>query len=53
MIKEWWKTLDEGSKTGKFLTDFSKTFDCIDQNLLIAKLDVYGSEKRSLEFINS
>ena len=35
------------------LTDLSEAFDCIDHNLLIAKLNAYGFEKRSLEFIHS
>ena len=35
------------------LTDFSKAFDCIDHNLLIAKRNPYGFEKRSLEFVHS
>ena len=53
MVEKWRKTLDEGGKTGTVLTDLSKAFDCIDYNLLIAKLNAYGFEKRSLEFIHS
>ena len=47
MVEKWRKTLDEGGKTGTFLTDLSKTFGCIDHNLLIGKHDAYGSERRS------
>ena len=53
MVEKWRKTLDEGGKAGAVLTDLSKAFDCIDHNLLIAKLNGYGFEKRSLEFIHS
>ena len=53
MVEKWRKTLDEGGETGAVLTDLSKAFDCIDHNLLIAKLNAYGFEKRSLEFIHS
>ena len=53
MVEKWRKILDEGGETGAVLTDLSKAFDCIDHNLLIAKLNTYGFEKRSLEFIHS
>ena len=53
MIEKWHKTLDKGGETGAVLTDLSKAFDCIDHNLLIAKLDAYGSEKQSIDFLHS
>ena len=53
MVEKWRKTLDEGSETRAILTDLSKAFDCIDHNLLLAKLNVYGFEKRSINFIYS
>ena len=42
MIEKWRKTLNEGGETGSVLTDLSKPFNCIDHNLLIAKLNAYG-----------
>ena len=50
MIEKWCKTLYEHIKTGAVLTDFSQTFDCIDHNLLIVKLYVYGFEKQTISF---
>ena len=52
MVEMCRKTLDEGGETRAVLTDLSKAFDYIDHNLLIAKLNACGFEKRSLEFIH-
>ena len=53
MIEKWGKTLDKGGETGAVLTDLSEAFDCIDHDLLIAKLDAYGFEKQSIDFLHS
>ena len=53
MVEKWRKTLDGGGETGAVLTDLSKAFDCIDHNLLIAKLNAYGFDKQSINFIYS
>ena len=53
MIKKWPKTLDKGGETGPVLTDLPKAFDCIDHNLLIAKLDAYGFDRQSIDFVHS
>ena len=42
-----------GRETGAALTNLSKAFEYIDDNLLIAKLDVYGFEKQSINFLHS
>ena len=39
MLEKWRKTLDNHNIAGALLTDLSKAFDCINHNLLIAKLD--------------
>ena len=52
MIEKWRNTLDKGGETEAVLTDLSKAFDCIDHNLLIAKLDAYGLEKQSIDFLH-
>ena len=52
MIERWRKFLDIGH-TGARLTEHSKTFDCIDHELLIAKLYAYGFDFDVLKFICS
>ena len=34
------------------LIDFSKVYDCLPHDLLIAKLDAYGLDKPSLNLVN-
>ena len=53
MVEKWRKTLDEGDETRVVLTDLSKAFGYIDHNLLKAKLNAYGFEKQSINFIYS
>ena len=53
MIEKWRKILDGVGETGAVLTDLSEAFDCIDHNVLIFKLNAYGFEKQSINFIHS
>ena len=45
MVEKWRKTLDEGGETGAALPELSKAFDCIDYNLLMAKLNHMDLQK--------
>ena len=53
MIEKWRQYLDSGGQATAVLTDFSKAFDCIDHEWLIAKLNAYGFHNSSLTFIYS
>ena len=53
MLEKWKQALDNGKLAGALLTDLSKAFDCLDHNLLIAKLHAYGFDYNSIAFIYS
>ena len=41
MIEKWKESVDNGGVFGALVTDISKSFDCLNHELLIAKLDTY------------
>ena len=51
MLEKWKKALDAKFIAGGILTDLSKAFDCLNHELLIAKLDAYGFEREACKFI--
>ena len=53
MLEKWKKALDKQNIAGALLTDLSKAFDSINQDLLIAKLAAYGFALSSLKLIAS
>ena len=53
MLEKWKKALDKRKNAGALLTDLSKAFDCLNHELLIAKLEAYGFDYSSLAYIFS
>ena len=53
MIEKWRKTLEIGGHAGTPITDLSQAFECIDHELLIAKLHSHGFDTDAPKFINS
>ena len=53
MLEAWKKALDDKEYAGAILTDLSKAFDCLNHDLLLAKLDAYGFSNEALKFISS
>ena len=51
LIEKWKKSVDNGGAFGALLTDLSKAFYCLSHELLIAKLEAYDFDKRSLILI--
>ena len=47
------KGLDNGKVAGSLLTDLSKAFDCVNHELLIAKLQAYGFDGQALSYVYS
>ena len=53
MIETWKKGVDTKGTFGVLLTDFSKDFDCISEQLLIARVSDYTFLFKAFEFIYS
>ena len=51
LIEKWKKGIDNGGAFGALITDLSKAFDCLSHELLIAKLEAYGFDEKSLKLI--
>ena len=51
MLEVWKNALDGKGAAGAILTDLSKASDCLNHDLLIAKLDAYGLDNSALLFV--
>ena len=52
-LEKWKRSIDNGKMFGALLTDLSKVFDCLDHELLIAKLNAYGFSLTALKLVHS
>ena len=52
MLETWKRSVDKGKVFGALLTDLWKAFDCLDHELLTAKLNAYGFSLPALRLIN-
>ena len=52
MIETWPKCLDENKIVGAILyMDLSKAFNCLPRDLLVAKLEAYGLDTKTLKLM--
>ena len=51
LLEKWKRAADSGQMFGALLTDLSKAFDCLDHELLIAKLNAYGFSLPALKLV--
>ena len=53
MLKKWKRSVDNSKMFGVLLTDLSKAFDCLDHELLIAKLNAHGFSLTALKLVHN
>ena len=53
MIETWRKCLDENKIVGATLMDLSKALNCLPHELLVAKLEAYGLDTKTLKLMLS
>ena len=53
MLEKWKSVVDTGKSFGALLTNLSKAFDCLSDDLLLAKLHAHGFSLSVLKLIHS
>ena len=53
MLEKWKRSVDNSKMFGTLLTDLSKAFNCLDHELLIAKLNAYGFSLNALKLVHN
>ena len=51
LLQRWQNELDNSGLVGTILMDLSKAYDCLPHDLIIAKFEVYGLSKSSLNLL--
>ena len=52
MLEKWKRSVDNSKMFGVLLTDLPNAFDCLDHELLIAKLNAYGFSLTALKVVH-
>ena len=52
LLEKWKQVIDSCQMFGALLTDLSKVFDCLNRELLIAKLNAYGFSLPALKLVH-
>ena len=53
LLEKWKNAIDKGKIFGALSTDLSKAFECLNRELLIAKLNAYGFTLPALKLIHN
>ena len=53
MLEQWKRSVDNSKMFDALLTDLSAAFDCLDHELLIAKLNAYGFRLSALKLVHN
>ena len=51
ILEKWRYNVDQGRMFGTLLTDLLKAFDCLLYDIITAKLNAYGFDRKALNFI--
>ena len=52
LLEKWKRAVDSSQMFGALLTDLSKAYDCLDHELLMAKLKAYGFNLAVLKLVH-
>ena len=53
LLQAWQEKLDKSGFVGTMLMDLSKFYDSLPHDLLVAKFEVYGTDKNGLNLIHN